>query len=80
MKDGLLSLRKRGSRLLWRLQVWRCEMPTVRCSMTTQEQDGLPKDPSVLRTVVRDADQNVGVYASVLRPGRVRIDDDVRIA
>jgi len=24
MKDGLLSLRKRGSRLLWHLQIWRC--------------------------------------------------------
>ncbi|MBI3648150.1 MAG: 50S ribosomal protein L11 methyltransferase [Actinobacteria bacterium] len=25
MKDGLLSLHKRGSRWLWRLQIWRCE-------------------------------------------------------
>ena len=24
MKEGLLSLHKRGSRLLWRLQIWRC--------------------------------------------------------
>jgi len=24
MKEGLLSLRKRGSRLLWHLQIWRC--------------------------------------------------------
>jgi methylase of polypeptide subunit release factors len=24
MKDGLLSLHKRGSRWLWRLQIWRC--------------------------------------------------------
>jgi hypothetical protein len=27
MKDGILDLHTRGSRLLWRLQVWRCEMP-----------------------------------------------------
>jgi hypothetical protein len=27
MRDGILDLRRRGSRLLWRLQVWRCEMP-----------------------------------------------------
>lgn len=27
MKDGIVDLRARGSRLLWRLQVWRCEMP-----------------------------------------------------
>ena len=25
MKDGLLNLRQRGSRLLWRLQIWRCD-------------------------------------------------------
>lgn len=25
MRDGLLNLHKRGSRILWRLRVWRCE-------------------------------------------------------
>jgi SAM-dependent methyltransferase len=29
MKEGILDLHARGSRLLWRLQVWRCEMPPV---------------------------------------------------
>jgi hypothetical protein len=24
MKDGLVNLHKRGSRFLWRLQIWRC--------------------------------------------------------
>ena len=28
MKEGILDLHARGSRLLWRLQIWRCEMPT----------------------------------------------------
>ena len=27
MKEGILDLHARGSRLLWRLQIWRCEMP-----------------------------------------------------
>lgn len=27
MKEGILNLQARGSRLLWRLQVWRCELP-----------------------------------------------------
>ena len=57
-----------------------CEMPTVRCSMTTHEQEGLPKDPSVLRTIVRDGAQNVGVYATVVRPGAVAVGDEVRLA
>jgi SAM-dependent methyltransferase len=29
MKEGILDLHARGSRLLWRLQVWRCEMPAA---------------------------------------------------
>lgn len=29
MKEGILDLHARGSRLLWRLQVWRCEMPAL---------------------------------------------------
>ncbi len=27
MREGVLDLHARGSRLLWRLQIWRCEMP-----------------------------------------------------
>jgi uncharacterized protein len=55
------------------------EMPVVRCSMTTQSQADLPKDPSVLRTIVRESDQNVGVYASVVSAGNVRVGDPVEI-
>jgi len=55
------------------------EMPVVRCSMVAQPQGDLPKDPSVLRTVVNASDQNVGVYASVVAPGTVKIGDPVEI-
>jgi uncharacterized protein YcbX len=57
----------------------RCEMPTVRCVMTTLPQDDLPKDPSVLRAIVASAAQNLGVYASVVRPGRVTVGDPVTL-
>ncbi len=56
------------------------EMGTARCSMTTQPQGDLPKDPGVLRTVVRHAAQNVGVYASVVAPGAVAVGDAVAAA
>jgi uncharacterized protein YcbX len=55
------------------------EMPVVRCSMTTQPQGDLPKDPSVLRTIVKESDQNVGAYASVLGAGTVRVGDPVEL-
>jgi hypothetical protein len=30
MKEGILDLHRRGSRLLWRLQIWRCQIPEDR--------------------------------------------------
>jgi uncharacterized protein YcbX len=57
----------------------RCEMPTARCGMTTQPQERLPKDPSVLRTIVASAGQNLGAYANIARPGRVAVGDSVTL-
>lgn len=57
----------------------KCEIPTMRCGMTMQAQSNLPKDPSVLRTIVKDADQNLGVYASVTSHGRVSEGDRVEL-
>ncbi len=57
----------------------RCEIPTVRCGMTIQAQADFPKDPTILRTIVKDADQNLGAYASVISPGEIRIGDIVEV-
>ncbi len=48
-----------------------CTVATPRCSMVSQPQPGLGKDSAVLRTIVREAKQCVGVYARVLEPGVV---------
>jgi uncharacterized protein len=40
-----------------------------RCIMVTREQGDLARDGQVLRTIVRHADQNIGVYANVVRGG-----------
>jgi hypothetical protein len=56
-----------------------CEIPCARCGMTTHAQHDLPKDPSVLRSIVKDADQNLGMYASVSKAGEVRIGDRVEL-
>jgi uncharacterized protein YcbX len=57
----------------------KCAIPTARCGMTTHAQGGLPKDPSVLRSIVKDADQNLGIYASVLKTGPVSEGDRVEL-
>jgi uncharacterized protein YcbX len=52
--------------------------PCPRCVMVTREIDAsIPADRAVLRHVVRDLDQNVGVYATVLTPGTVRLGDEL---
>ncbi|MCU1396260.1 MAG: hypothetical protein JWM34_4688 [Ilumatobacteraceae bacterium] len=49
-----------------------------RCVAVTREYgDDMPADRSVLRHIVRDLDQNVGVYATVLETGTVRVGDSV---
>jgi uncharacterized protein YcbX len=47
-----------------------------RCVMVTREiDDSIPADRAILRHIVRDLDQNLGVYATVVEPGRVQIGD-----
>ena len=57
----------------------KCEIPAMRCGMTTNAQKELPKDNSVLRTIVKDAKQDLGVYASVSRSGQVSEGDRVEL-
>ena len=56
-----------------------CTIPTVRCGMTMQPQGDLPKDPSILRSIVRDAAQNLGVYATVCNAGTALIGSPVEL-
>lgn len=50
-----------------------CTVAAPRCSMVMQEQPGRCKDSGVLRTIVREANQCLGMYASVLQPGRITV-------
>ncbi len=53
------------------------EMPCMRCVMPTLEQESLPADPRVLRAIVRDANQNLGSYATVARGGEIEVGREV---
>jgi len=49
-----------------------------RCVMVTREVgDDLPADKAILRHIVRDLDQNVGVYAKVTKPGAIKTTDQL---
>jgi uncharacterized protein len=54
--------------------------PCPRCVMVTREiSDAIPGDPTVLRHIVRGLDQNLGVYATVVTPGRVQVGDELTL-
>lgn len=55
--------------------------PCPRCVMVTREiDDAIPTDRAVLRHIVRDLDQNLGVYATIATPGTVRVGDQLAFA
>lgn len=53
--------------------------PCPRCVMPTREiAPDVPADRNILRHIVRELDQNLGVYATVTRGGRVSVGDNFR--
>lgn len=58
-----------------------------RCIMTTRVQQGLPKDPAILKTLVQNNRHDymgfsmpcLGIYASVSRPGMVTVGDELQL-
>jgi hypothetical protein len=78
--DGLVEAAWGGGRRLRIGEVeLHTEIPTARCVMITLPQPDLPHDPRVLRTVVREADQCVGLYTTITRAGRVAVGDPVEL-
>ena len=50
--------------------------PCPRCVMVTREiSNDIPADRAVLRHIVRDLDQNLGIYATIVTPGAIRVGD-----
>jgi uncharacterized protein YcbX len=62
-----------------RLQFGAAELEIVtscpRCVMITRPFADLPEDRSLVKTVVREADHNLGVYARVAQPGAIATGD-----
>ncbi|HVH93990.1 MAG TPA: MOSC domain-containing protein, partial [Nocardioidaceae bacterium] len=69
-----------GGRLRLGSVVVEVDKRTKRCAMPTMPQPGIDKDVGVLRTLARDRDLRLGVYAHVVSPGRLDVDAAITIA
>jgi len=77
--QGLAELDWCGKRLKIGEAEFDCDAPTVRCGMTTRATGDVPDDKKVLRTIVRESNQNVGAYAIVNKNGLVKLGDSVEL-
>ncbi len=77
--DGFMEADWTGREARIGSAVLRMESPAIRCVMTTRSQPGLPDDRRIMRTLVREASQNLGQYVSVVTPGEIAVGDAVEL-
>jgi len=75
--EGLVEQAWVGGKLQLGAATIDCVSTTPRCGAITRAQRGLDADSSILRTVVREAEQNVGIYGSVTNSGELRVGDAI---
>jgi len=86
--EGIVENTWPGRRLTIGTATFEVTSAAPRCVMTTLAQGDLPRDREILRTVSRENRQEfaglgtwacLGVYATVVSPGDVRVGDEVRL-
>ena len=66
-----------GFRLKVGSVVLKAEVVCPRCVVTTHGFEKLPKDPSIMRGLVKENNGNLGLYASVEEPGKISAGDKI---
>ena len=54
-----------------------CSEAAPRCGAVVRKQADFEEDKSILRSIVRDADQNLGIYGDVQGAGQLNVGDPV---
>ena len=66
-----------GGKLFIGDAIIKCECRTVRCLMPSIAQADLKKDSQIVRTLEKHTDRHLGIYASVIKQGDIKIGDEV---
>ena len=69
----------RGRRLQIGAATLQLTVQCPRCVMVTHGFEDLDKDPGIMRSLVREAEGNLGVYATVETPGVMKVGDPVEL-
>lgn len=78
--DGLVEQEWLNGRIDIGEAVIECTDTAPRCGAVTRRQSGLSFDASMLRTIVRQADQNLGVYGKANCEGTISVGDAVYVS
>lgn len=60
--------------------VARVACPISRCVMVTLPQADVPRDRSLMRTLVKETGQDLGVYLDIVEPGELALGDSVELS
>ena len=75
--EGLLEKNWIGKQVKIGNATINCIDETIRCGAITKSQLGLLQDKTMLRTIVKDANQYVGAYGTVFSEGHISVGDPV---
>lgn len=75
--DGLVEQSWLGKQIRLGEIIIDCVGTAPRCGAVTRAQGQLSDDKSILRSIVREAQQNLGIYGSVQGTGLLRVGDEV---
>tara|TARA_R110001606_G_scaffold363430_3_gene517601 strand:+ start:62092 stop:62964 length:873 start_codon:yes stop_codon:yes gene_type:complete len=75
--NGLVEQKWLGNNLMIGDSTINCNGATPRCGAVTKGQQHLKADTDILRTIVKKAEQNLGAYGAILKPGLLTVGDDV---
>jgi uncharacterized protein YcbX len=77
--DGYIEEQWKGKFLAIGKTVVELMLPCPRCVMTTIGFGDLPREPKIMRALVKENHHKLGIYARVVKPGKISANDPVEL-